>query len=48
VPEQENTITDLKRFLSTQENPVTMEEFKEFWNTCTDEEKMEFKSTKLE
>lgn len=48
MPEQENTITDLKRYLSKDAKAVTMEEFKEFWNSCTDEEKVEFKSTKLE
>jgi hypothetical protein len=44
----ENTITDLKRYLSTEDRPVTMQEFKDFWETCTEDEKVEFKQTKLE
>jgi len=48
MPDGENTITDLKRYLGTKENKVSMQEFKEFWDSCTEEEKMEFKQTKLE
>lgn len=48
MPEQENSIVDLKKYLSTPDRPVTMEEFKDFWNDCTEAEKVEFKSTKLE
>ncbi len=47
MPEKANSITDLKKYLSTPDRPVTMEEFKDFWNSCTDEEKDEFKSTPL-
>jgi hypothetical protein len=47
MPEQENSITDLKQYLGSPERPVSMQEFKEFWDSCTDEEKMEFKSTPL-
>lgn len=47
MPESENSIADLKQYLGTPERPVTMEEFKEFWKDCSDEEKMEFKSTDL-
>jgi len=47
VAEGENSIVDLKKYLSTPENPVTMAEFKEFWEACTEEEKAEFKTTKL-
>jgi hypothetical protein len=48
MPDGENTITDLKRYLGTYDRPVTMQEFKDFWNECTEAEKMEFKQTKLE
>lgn len=49
MPEQENSITDLKKYLGTPERPVSMQEMNEFWQslTLTDEEKMEFKSTLL-
>jgi hypothetical protein len=43
----ENTIVDLKKYLSTPENPLTMEEFKEFWESCTEEEKQAFKRMPL-
>jgi hypothetical protein len=48
VPEQENSIVTLKKYLGTATRPVSMEEFKDFWNDCTEDEKMEFKQTKLE
>lgn len=47
MAEGENSIVDLKKYLSTPENPLTMEEFKEFWTSCTEQEKAEFKATKL-
>jgi hypothetical protein len=43
----ENTIADLKKYLSDAAKPITMEEFKEFWETCSEDEKQEFKQTKL-
>jgi hypothetical protein len=43
----ENSINDLKKFLSTPENPVSMQEMSEFWSSLTDEEKVEFKATEL-
>ena len=43
----ENSLVDLKRFLSTPDQPLTMQEFKEFWDSCSDEEKAEFKNTEL-
>lgn len=43
----ENKLSDLKKFLSTEERPVTNEEFQEFWTSLTDEEKAEFKATEL-
>jgi hypothetical protein len=48
MPEGENSIVSLKKYLAEPDRPVTMEEFKEFWNSCTEEEKTEFKQTKLE
>lgn len=44
-PSREVKITDVKKFLSTPERPVDMEEFKEFWDMLTDAEKEEFKQT---
>lgn len=43
----ENSITEIKRFLSTPENPVTTAEMSSFWTSLTDEEKAEFKKTPL-
>ena len=43
----ENSIVDLKKFLSTPENPLSMQEFKEFWDSCTDAEKEQFKREEL-
>lgn len=43
----DNSIVDIKKFLSTEERPVSMSEFNEFWKTLTDEEKAEFKKTPL-
>lgn len=43
----ENKIGDLKKFLSTPDRPVSMEEMSEFWNSLTEEEKAEFKATEL-
>ncbi|HMS83590.1 MAG TPA: hypothetical protein PKD12_08070 [Nitrospira sp.] len=43
----ENKISDLKKFLSTPDRPVSMEEMQEFWGSLTDEEKAEFKATEL-
>jgi hypothetical protein len=48
MAEQENSIVDLKKYLSTPEQPVSMQEMNEFWHSLTEEEKKEFKSTPLE
>lgn len=42
-----NSVSDLKKFLSTPENPVTMAEFNEFWKELTDEEKEQFRKEQL-
>lgn len=47
MPEGQNSIVELKKFLATPENPVSNAEFKDFWEALTDEEKLEFKTTKL-
>lgn len=47
MAEEENKISDIKKFLSTPENPVTTQEMSEFWMSLTDEEKAEFKKTQL-
>jgi hypothetical protein len=46
--EKTNSIADIKRFFETPEKKMTMDEFSDFWNSCTDEEKDEFKRSKLE
>jgi hypothetical protein len=48
MPEGENSIVDLKKYLATPDNPVSNQEFRDFWETLTDDEKKEFKQTKLE
>jgi hypothetical protein len=45
---KENSIVDIKKYLSTPENPLTTKEFQEFWSSLTEEEKVEFKTTELE
>lgn len=40
---KENSINDVRKFLNTPENPITMSEFQEFWQSLTDEEKEEYK-----
>lgn len=45
-PDQ-NSLTDLKRFLGTPEQPVSNAEWVEFWKSLTDEEKDEFRNAEL-
>jgi hypothetical protein len=47
MPEQLNSLVDLKKYLSTPERPVSTKEMHEFWESLTEEEKKEFKSTSL-
>jgi len=42
-----NSIKDLKEYLSTENNIVSLEEFLAFWDSCSEEEKQEFKETEL-
>lgn len=37
-------MTDVMNFLSTPENPVESKEFRAFWQSCTEEEKEQFKN----
>ncbi len=45
--EWENSIVDIKKYLSTPENPLTTKEFQEFWNSLSEEEKNEFRKSEL-
>lgn len=42
-----NSIVDIKKYLSTPENPLTTKEFQEFWSSLTEAEKSEFRNTVL-
>lgn len=44
-----NSISDIRKFLNKGEvnNPVSMQEFSEWWKTLSDEEKVEYKNTPL-
>lgn len=44
---EQNSIQDIRKFLSTPENPVSIADFTEFWKSLTDEEKEEYKNTPL-
>lgn len=43
-----NSIVKLKQYLGTPGNLVSMDEFKEFWDSLSEEEKEEYKTTELE
>lgn len=48
VQKEQNSIADIRRFFASgQEVQVTMEEFVEFWKSCTEEEKEEFRNADL-
>jgi hypothetical protein len=51
MPTQENpnqnSLTDLKRYLGTDESPVSNAEWVEFWKSLSDEEKAEFRNAEL-
>lgn len=47
VEQVHNSITDIKKYLSTEEDPLTMGEFKEFWDSLNDSEKEMYKTTPL-
>lgn len=41
------SLVDLKKFLSTEDRPVSSSEMQEFWISLSKEEKEEFKNTEL-
>jgi len=43
----ENSLLDLIKYLSVDGRPVTMQEFKPFWESCSEAEKNEFKTCEL-
>jgi hypothetical protein len=49
MPDEEgkNTLMEIKKFLSTPDNPVGTAEMSEFWKSLSDEEKEDFKTTEL-
>lgn len=47
MPENENGLVDIKRFLETPERPISNAEFSEFWKSLTEEEKDEFRKAEL-
>lgn len=47
MTDKQNSLVDLKKFLSTPDRPVNTAEMTEFWQSLTDEEKEEFKSADL-
>lgn len=42
-----NSLLEIKQFFEVPDRPVVMTEFKEFWDSCTDEEKQEFREAEL-
>lgn len=47
MPEDKNSIVDIKKFLATPERPVDSKEMTDFWSSLSDEEKEEFKNAEL-
>lgn len=43
----ENNMLQIKKAFESTTKPLSMEEFKEFWNSLSDEEKQEFKNEDL-
>lgn len=46
-PKHENSLGELMRFFSTDERKVGSGEFREFWDSLSEEEKQEFKEADL-
>lgn len=44
---KENSIVDIKKYFSTSGEPLTTKEFTDFWNSCSEEEKDEFRKADL-
>lgn len=47
MTDEQNSIVQIQKFLSTPDRPVKTAEFSEFWKSLTDAEKLEFKSADL-
>jgi hypothetical protein len=47
VADNENSLTALKKFFSTEDRPVSNLEFTEFWKSLSEEEKDEFRKAEL-
>lgn len=47
MPEQENDVKDIMKYMGTEERPVGTKEMMEFWKSLTNEEKAEFKKADL-
>lgn len=47
MPENNNSVTDLKTFFSTEEKPCSTQEMMEFWKSLSDEEKTYYKTAAL-
>jgi hypothetical protein len=43
----ENNMMQIKEFFNSSEKPITMAEFKEFWNSLSEEEKAELHVAEL-
>lgn len=44
----ENTVSQLRDFVSTPENKCSTSEFMEFWKSLTDEQKADYKNADLD
>lgn len=45
--EHNNRLVEIQKYFATAENPLTANEFKEFWDSLTEEEKEEFRHADL-
>lgn len=48
MADEKSSMVKIKQYLSVPGQPVSLVEFKEFWDSLSDEEKEEFKATKLD
>jgi hypothetical protein len=42
-----NSVAILAKYFSTHEKPVVMTEFRDFWESCSDEDKQYFRTVNL-
>jgi hypothetical protein len=47
LADEKNSITDILKFFADEEHPLKDGEFKEFWQSLSEEEKAEFKRSEL-